>query len=98
MADAKDTPECGAKLLRSMILRAAHLDSRHDRSTLITEHIDGVCVQCEGRTVYRNTLDGRQPSVAFYWFIDCKRSSKAKVFRRFAGAGIAVVQQEGSAS
>lgn len=72
------------QLLRSMMSRAAQLDLRHNRETLVTEHIDGVCVQCVGRPMYRNTLDGRQPTLSFHWFIECKRSSKAKVFRMFA--------------
>ena len=66
-------------LMRSMLSRAGHITPT--RSSLVTEHVGGVCLQCEGRSTFRNTLDGRQPTVEFRWFIDCKRASKADVWR-----------------
>lgn len=71
---AKTTP-----LMRSMLMRASHITP--PRSTLVTEHVGGVCVQCEGRPTFRNTLDGTQPTISFHWFIGCKRASKADVWR-----------------
>lgn len=74
------------EILRSMLTRAAHIEVRGGvrLSSLVTEIIDGVCIQCEGRPTWRNTLDGMQPTVAFHWFIERRRTSKAEVFRRFA--------------
>lgn len=73
------------ELMRSMLSRAAHIGP-FGQSTIITEHVNGVCIQCEGRPVYRNTLDGVQPTVSFHWFIECRRSSKAKVASLIAKA------------
>lgn len=77
------------ELMRSMLSRAAHITG--GRSSLITEHVGGVCIQVEGRPAFRNTLDGRQPTVSFHWFIDCRRSNKAA-----AAAALAAQRQEDS--
>lgn len=66
-------------LMRSMLMRASHITP--PRSVLVAEHVDGVCVQCEGRPTFRRTLDGLQPTISFHWFIECKRASKADVWR-----------------
>lgn len=66
-------------LMRSMLSRAAHVDHRPPRRSLVTEHVGGICIQCEGRPTVRNTLDGPQPTVSFHWFIECRRSNKAAV-------------------
>jgi len=71
-------------LMRSMLTRAAHL--KPHGSTLVTEHVDGVCVQLEGRPVVRRTLDGMQKTISFHWFIECRRSNKAAVHRLMVAA------------
>lgn len=69
-------------ILRSMLSRAAHVT--HPRgNSLVTETINGVTVQCEGRPTYRQTLDGQQPTVSMHWFIECRKASKAKVLALF---------------
>lgn len=74
------------EVMRSMLSRAAHVNPASHFGCLVTEHVNGVCIQCEGRPTFRNTKDGRQPSIAFHWFIECKRSSKAAVYAVFAAA------------
>lgn len=76
---AKATP-----LMRSMLLRASHITPPH--STLVTEHVNGCCIQCEGRPTFRRTLDGLQPTISFHWFIDCRRSNKSAVWRLTSSA------------
>jgi hypothetical protein len=71
-----------ANLIRSMLTRAAHVTGQ--RSTIVTEFVDGVCVQCQGRPTFRRTLDGLQPTVSFHWFIECRRASKASVQKLIA--------------
>jgi len=71
-------------LMRSMLTRAAHL--KPHGSTLVTEHVDGVCVQLEGRPVIRRTMDGMQKTIAFHWFVECRRSNKAAVHRLMVAA------------
>lgn len=73
-------------LVRSMLSRAAHVTHKPPRSSLVTEHVGGVCIQCEGRPTYRKTLDGKQPTASFHWFMECRRSSKAKVLAAIAKA------------
>ena len=70
--------------MRAMLSRAAHLPPFG--SSLATEYVDGVCVQCEGRPIWRRTVDGMQKTVAFHWFIECKRSNKAAVHRLMVAA------------
>ena len=80
---AKPVRMTATPLLRSMLTRAAEAKPDVLGKTLVTEHIDGVCVQCVGGIVARRTLDGFQQVAQFRWFIDCRRSNKAEVFRRF---------------
>lgn len=63
-----------------MLSRAAHVTHEPARRSIVTEHVNGTCIQCEGRPTYRRTLDGVQPTVSFHWYMNCKYSSKAKVF------------------
>ena len=72
-------------LMRSMLSRAAHLEPFG--STLVTEIVGGVCVQCRGRPIWRRTLDGMQQTIAFHWFIECRRSNKAEVHRLMSEKG-----------
>lgn len=65
------------ELMRSMLSRAA--PGAGPRTTLVTEHIGKVCIQVEGRPGYRAAKDGAAPAASFHWFLDCRRSSKAKV-------------------
>jgi len=71
-------------LMRSMLIKASHITPPH--STLVTEHVNGCCIQCEGRPTFRRTLDGLQPTISFHWFVDCKRSNKAAVWRLMSSA------------
>ena len=78
-------------IMRSMLSRAAHVTHEPPRPCLVTERAHGITIQCEGRPTFRNTLDGRQPAVSFHWFVECKRSSKAKV-------AAAIIKATGGAS
>lgn len=79
---AQQMPE----LMRSMLSKAAHITRKPARSSLVTEHIGNLCIQCEGRPTVRRTLDGPQPTISFHWFINCKRSNKAAVFAAISKA------------
>lgn len=70
-------------LLRSMMSRAAHVTHKPARESIVTEMIDGLCVQCVGRPAWRRTIDGVQPTVSTHWFIGNRRSNKEEVYRRF---------------
>lgn len=84
MDNSQHTP--GHDLIRSMLSRAGHITHKPYRSSLVTERVGDVFIQCEGRPTFRRTLDGVQPTVSFHWLIDCKRSSKSKVFAALAAA------------
>ena len=79
MTAEKQATERMHPLMRSMLMRASHITGQS--STIETEHVGGVCVQCEGRPTFRRGLNGLQPTISFNWFIDCKRASKAAVHR-----------------
>jgi len=72
--------------LRNMRIKALELPSSGVRMVFgvtVTRVINGITVQAEGNWVTRNTLDGPQQVGQVRWFVDCKRSSWAKVVARF---------------
>jgi hypothetical protein len=76
-----------------MLSRAAQINeisSSLGRSNLVTEYINGACVQCKGVIVRRITLDGLQSTVAFYWGINGEKSTKADVFRLTSASPTAI--------
>lgn len=74
MTTAKTTAD---ELMRSMLSRAE--PGPGPRTTLVTEHVGKLCIQVEGRPALRPSRDGSQRAASFHWFLDCRRSSKAKV-------------------